>query len=139
MRALIPIAAIIWGAAVQAQIPAQRISAESAQKIVAGCVARDAAQNQSHSIAVTDTGGQLVAVLRMDTRSPGATEFAIEKARASALWGFATSGMEEGARGTPGFADAPHVVTVAGGVPVYNVAQFVLTAELGRPYALLEI
>jgi len=26
-----------------------------------------------------------------------------------------------------------------GGVPVYNVAQFVLTAELGRPYALLEI
>lgn len=26
-----------------------------------------------------------------------------------------------------------------GGVPVYNVAQFVVQAELGRPYALLEI
>jgi Icc-related predicted phosphoesterase len=26
-----------------------------------------------------------------------------------------------------------------GGVPVYNVAQFVVNAELGRPYALLEI
>jgi Icc-related predicted phosphoesterase len=26
-----------------------------------------------------------------------------------------------------------------GGVPVYNVAQFVVSAELGRPYALLEI
>jgi Icc-related predicted phosphoesterase len=25
------------------------------------------------------------------------------------------------------------------GVPVYNVAQFVVSAELGRPYALIEI
>ena len=25
------------------------------------------------------------------------------------------------------------------GVPVYNVAQFVVNAELGRPYALIEI
>jgi Icc-related predicted phosphoesterase len=29
--------------------------------------------------------------------------------------------------------------TTPGGVPVYNVAQFVVQAELGRPYALLEI
>jgi uncharacterized protein GlcG (DUF336 family) len=28
--------------------------------------------------------------------------------------------MLEGARGTPGFADAPHVVTVPGGVPVFS-------------------
>jgi glc operon protein GlcG len=128
MRTSIAVAALVVGASAQAQIATQRISADSAQKIIAGCVARDEAARQSHSIAVTDTGGQLVAVLRMDTSSAGATGFAIEKARASALWGFATAGMEEGARGTPGFANAPNVVTVAGGVPVYSADG---TARLG--------
>ena len=128
MRITIAVAALILGSSAHAQIAAQRISAESAQKIIAGCIARDQAAKQSHSIAVTDTGGQLVAVLRMDTSSAGATGFAIEKAQASALWGFATSGMEEGARGTPGFADAPNVVTVAGGVPIYSADG---TARLG--------
>ncbi len=28
--------------------------------------------------------------------------------------------MEAAAKDTPGFADAPHVVTVAGGVPIYS-------------------
>ena len=28
--------------------------------------------------------------------------------------------MAEGAKGTPGFASAPHVVTVAGGVPIFS-------------------
>ena len=128
MRIAFAVAALLCSATAHAQIAAQRISAENAQKIIAGCVARDAAANQSHSIAVTDTGGQLVAVLRMDRSSAGATGFAIEKARASALWGFATSGMEEGARGTPGFANAPNVVTVAGGVPVFSADG---TARLG--------
>jgi len=128
MRTLIAAAVLVSSSVVSAQIATQRISADSAQKIIAGCVARDVAAKQSHSIAVMDTGGELVAVLRMDTSGPGATDFAIEKARASALWGFATSGMEEGARGTPGFANAPHVVTVPGGVPVYSADG---TARLG--------
>ena len=120
MRLVLAIAALACGSPALAQIPASRIGAASAQAIIDGCVARDAAANQSHSIAVMDTGGQLVAVLRMDRSSAGATEFAIAKARAAALWGFATSGMEEGAKGTPGFANAPNVVTVPGGVPVYS-------------------
>ena len=120
MRTAIIVAALCCGTAAEAQIASQRISAESAQAIIDGCIARDAASGQSHSIAVMDTGGQLVAALRMDRSSAGATEFAIDKARAAALWGFATSGMEEGARDTPGFANAPGVVTVPGGVPVYS-------------------
>jgi glc operon protein GlcG len=36
-----------------------------------------------------------------------------------AAWGFSTAAMADAAKGTPGFANAPHVVTVAGGVPVY--------------------
>lgn len=128
MRTILAFGALAFSAATHAQIPAQRISAASAQAIIDGCVKRDEASNQSHSIAVMDTGGHLVALLRMDRSSAGATEFAIAKARASATWGFATAGMEEGARGTPGFADAPYVVTVAGGVPVYSADG---TARLG--------
>ena len=120
MRSVLTLVLAGWTAAAGAQIPTQRISSASAQAIVAGCVARDEVASQSHSIAVTDTGGHPVIVFRMDRSGPGATDFALEKARAAALWGFPTSGMEEGARGTPGFADAPHVVTVPGGVPVYS-------------------
>ena len=45
---------------------------------------------------------------------------AAAKARAVAAWGFPTARMAEAAQNTPGFGDAPHVVTVGGGVPVYS-------------------
>jgi uncharacterized protein GlcG (DUF336 family) len=57
---------------------------------------------------------------RMDGNAFGMMDFSLEKARAVAAWGFPTSGMEEAAKGTPGFADAPHVVTVPGGVPIFS-------------------
>jgi uncharacterized protein GlcG (DUF336 family) len=47
-------------------------------------------------------------------------DFALAKAEAVAAWGFPTAAMEQAARETPGFANAPHVVTVAGGVPVWS-------------------
>jgi len=47
-------------------------------------------------------------------------DFALAKAEAVAAWGFATADMAEGAKETPGFAFAPHVVTVAGGVPILS-------------------
>ena len=81
---------------------AQSLDARAAQAIVAGCAAHATAKQQSHAIAVVDLGGNLVAALRM------------------ASWGFSTAQMEENAKGTPGFANAPHVVTVAGGVPVWS-------------------
>lgn len=56
----------------------------------------------------------------MDGNALGMMDFSLEEARAVAAWGFATSGMEEAAKGTPGFADAPHVVAVPGGVPVFS-------------------
>ena len=43
-----------------------------------------------------------------------------DKAKAVAAWGFSTAQMATGARETPGFGQAPNVVTVAGGVPVYS-------------------
>lgn len=102
-----------------AQAP-QRLGAEAAQAIVAGCVRHSTGRNQSHAIAVVDAGGHLVASLRMDGNGYGIMDFAIAKARASSAWGGPTSGLAEGAREVPGFAAAPHVVTVAGGVPVFS-------------------
>lgn len=76
---------------------------------------------QSHAIAVVDMGGHLIAALRMDGNGSGIFDFALAKAEAAAAWGFSTAEMVEAAKGTPGFANAPHVVTVPGGVPVYGV------------------
>ena len=120
MRRIIVLAAVSLAAApVQAQV-APRLDAKTAQAIVNGCAAHAAGKNQSHAIAVVDTGGHVIAALRMDHTSSGMMDFALAKAEAVAAWGFATADMAEGAKETPGFAFAPHVVTVAGGVPILN-------------------
>jgi uncharacterized protein GlcG (DUF336 family) len=98
---------------------AQMLDARSAQAIVTGCATHALAKKQSHAIAVVDTGGHLVAALRMDGNGSGIFEFALTKAEAAAAWGFSTAQMLEGARGTPGFDRAPQVVIVPGGVPVF--------------------
>ena len=96
------------------------LDAKAAQAIVAGCAAHASAKMQSEAIAVVDTGGHLVAALRMNGNGSGMMDFAIAKAEAAAAWGFSTAEMVDGAKGTPGFANAPHVVTVAGGVPIFS-------------------
>ncbi len=92
----------------------------AARAIVDGCVAAAKAKGQSHAIVVDDDGGHPVALLRMDGNQPGVTEFAMAKAEATALWHFSTAQMEASAKETPGFRDAPHVVTVPGGVPIFS-------------------
>ena len=100
--------------------PAPMLNAQAAQAIVAGCAAHAAAKKQSHAIVVVDSGGHIVAALRMEGNGTGIFEFARAKAEAAAAWGFSTAQMLENSRGTPGFADAPHVVIVPGGVPVFS-------------------
>jgi glc operon protein GlcG len=115
---LLLIGAVSAGSGASAQ-PAPALDARTAQAIVAGCVAHASAKKQSHAVAVVDTGGHLVAALRMDGNGSGIFDFALAKAQAVAAWGFSTAQMEQAAQETPGFANAPHVITVAGGVPVF--------------------
>jgi glc operon protein GlcG len=96
------------------------ITAQVASKMIEGCVAHATGKRQSHAIAVYDDGAHLVAVLRMDGNPPGATEFAMRKAVAVAYWHFSTAEMGTAVTETPGFRDAPHVVTVPGGIPVFS-------------------
>jgi uncharacterized protein GlcG (DUF336 family) len=119
MRAALIPALTFLSAAAFAQ-PAPVLDAKSAQAIVQGCAAHAAAKQQSHAIVVVDSGGHIVAALRMDGNGSGIFDFAQQKAEAAAAWGFSTAQMIEGARSTPGFADAPHVVIVPGGVPVFS-------------------
>ena len=119
MRVMIVGALMVMAVPAAAQ-PAATLDARAAQAIVAGCVAHSSAKKQSHAIAVVDAGGHLVAALRMDGNGSGIFDFALAKAEAAAAWGFSTAQMLENARGTPGFAEAPHVVTVPGGVPVFG-------------------
>jgi uncharacterized protein GlcG (DUF336 family) len=118
MRRLL-IAALLVAAPAPPAAAAQ-LSAAQAQAIVGACATHSASRNQSHAIAVVDVGGQLVAALRMDGNGYGIMDFAISKARAAAAWGFATGRMATAAQETPGFGSAPHVVTVAGGVPIWS-------------------
>ena len=98
----------------------QRVmDAKTASQIIDGCAAHSRAKNQSHAIAVYDDGGHPVAILRMDGNSPGVTAFAMQKAEAVAHWRFSTANMANSIKQTPGFANAPMVVTVAGGIPVF--------------------
>ena len=96
------------------------IDAKTASKMIDGCVAHSTAKIQSHAIAIYDAGGHAIALLRMDGNSPGVTDFAMQKAAAVAHWRFSTAQMETSAKATPGFANAPRVVTVPGGVPVFS-------------------
>jgi glc operon protein GlcG len=88
--------------------------------MIDGCLAHSKAKGQSHAIVINDAGGHPIAILRMDGNAPGVTKFAIQKAEAVAYWRFSTAEMEASAKRTPGFAQAPHVVTVPGGIPVYS-------------------
>jgi uncharacterized protein GlcG (DUF336 family) len=112
--------AFLAAAGAQADARAASLDARGAQAIVAGCASYAAGRNQSHAVVVVDDGGHLIAALRMNGNGSGVMDFATAKAEAAAAWGFSTAQMAEGARETPGFAAAPHAVTVAGGLPVWS-------------------
>lgn len=96
------------------------LDAGAARAIIEGCATHAVAKKQSHAIVVVDTGGHIVAALRMDGNASGIFDFALTKAQAAAAWGFSTEQMLESARGTPGFDRAPGVVIVPGGVPLFS-------------------
>ncbi len=123
--------ALIAAAAPAGSQPTVTIDARAAQAIIAGCVAEASGRMQSHAIAVVDMGGHLVAALRMDGNTSGILDFALAKAKAAAAWGFSTAQMVVSAKETPGFANAPHVVTVPGGIPVYSADGKALIGAVG--------
>jgi uncharacterized protein GlcG (DUF336 family) len=122
---------LLGSAGSAASQPVVLLDARAAQAIIAGCVADSAKRMQSHAIVVVDPGGHVVASLRMDGNGSGIFDFALAKAEAAAAWGFSTAQMVEAAKGTPGFANAPHVVTVPGGIPVWSADGKAMIGAVG--------
>jgi glc operon protein GlcG len=106
--------------AIPAQAQQATLDAKAAQAIISGCSARALAKGDQQAIAVVDTGGRVIAALRMDRAGFGKMDFAVAKAVAAAAWGFGTAGQADGSKDFPGFARAPHVETVPGGIPVLS-------------------
>ncbi|MFK7863727.1 MAG: heme-binding protein [Pseudohongiellaceae bacterium] len=96
------------------------LTLQVAETVIRGCVAHAVSNNQGVAVAVVDSSGSLISFVRMDGYPPGVGAFAIEKATAVAGWRFSTAQMEVAVQSTPGFANAPDIVTVAGGVPIYS-------------------
>ena len=126
----ISLAALTMPAQAQTQT-SRMLDARAAEAIVHGCVTHAIAKKQSEATVVVDMGGHIVAALRMDGNGSGIFDFALAKAEAAAAWGFSTAQMVENAKGTPGFANAPHVVTVPGGVPVFSADGKVRIGAVG--------
>lgn len=124
-------ALVLVSASLAAEPGPTSLNLAAAESIASGCRAFAAAKGQSHGIAIVDAGGHLVLAARMDGNREGVMAFAIEKAKAAALWGFPTSGMAEAVKSTPGFARAPYVVTVAGGVPIVGPDGRTLIGAVG--------
>ena len=111
--------------------PAPELDSKAAQAIIAGCVAHAISHRNQQAIVVVDRGGRIVASLRMDRASFGKMDFAEAKAVAAAAWGFDTAGQADGAKDFPGFARAPFVQTVPGGVPVLSADGMALVGGVG--------
>lgn len=130
MKRMVP-ALLLCSVAAPAQSGASELTLAAAESIANACRTFASAKGQSHAIAIVDAGGHLILAVRMDGNREGVMAFAIEKAKAVAMWGFPTSGMAEAVKSTPGFAAAPYVVTVGGGVPVYGRDGRTLIGAIG--------
>ena len=131
MKRLVVTGLLLCSVAAPAQTGGPELTLTAAESIANGCRTFASAKGQSHAIAIVDAGGHLILAMRMDGNREGVMAFAIEKAKAVAMWGFPTSGMAEAVKSTPGFAAAPYVVTVGGGVPVYGADGRTLIGAVG--------
>ena len=130
MRYSIALAIVMLATVAPAQ-PVATLDARSVQAIIAGCVAHATAHKNQQAIVVVDRGGRIVASLRMDRAGFGKMDFAEAKAVAAAAWGFDTAGQADGAKDFPGFARAPFVQTVPGGIPILSVDGMSMIGAVG--------
>jgi uncharacterized protein GlcG (DUF336 family) len=124
------LSALLLAAAAARSSPAE-LNASAAQAIIAGCAARAAQHHDQQAVVVVDRGGRIIAALRMDGAEFGKLDFAEAKAVAAAAWGFDTAGQAEGSKDFPGFARAPFVETVPGGVPVLSADGRIALGAVG--------
>ena len=70
------------------------------------------------AVAVTDAGGALIALLRMDGAPPATADVALSKARSAAAFNLPTSALAAGVVAMPGLVTVPNFLAAGGGVPI---------------------
>lgn len=122
--ALLPVLAA--GAAQAADLPRQPVlTLEAAMKVLAAAQGEAAKQGWPGAIAVTDAGGALLAMLRMDGSGPAASDIAPGKARTAAMFRRPTSAFEDAINGPRPAAITGQFVMMAGGLPLVVDGQVV--------------
>jgi uncharacterized protein GlcG (DUF336 family) len=120
-------AACLWAAAASAQVADKRVlTLEGAKMITAAAEAEAKKNNWNVVIAVVDDSGNLIHYVRMDDTQAGSNEFAIGKARTSALFRRPTKVMEDGvAGGRHVIMTFPGAYPVQGGLPLVSAGKMV--------------
>lgn len=98
------------------------LTLEIAKEIAGACEARQLTNNRSPvTIAIYDQGANLILFHRMTGASLGTSDVAMHKGSGAAHFPAPTKYWAKaayGKSGSPGIAELPHIVTLAGGVPI---------------------
>ena len=102
------------------------LTLDIAKKIAGVCESRQLNnKNAPVTIAIYDQGANLILFHRMTGASLGTGEVAMQKGKSAAYFPVATKHWAKaayGKNGSPGIAELPHIVTLAGGVPIVTTA-----------------
>ncbi len=101
------------------------LTADDAQKIVAGCKAEAVKNKWNVTIAVVDDGGFLVHLERLDGAVAQSAGIAIAKAQTSAATRTPTKTLEDIVKDRPATVAFPGRVAVQGGLPILHQGECV--------------
>ena len=94
------------------------LTLDDCKKMIAACEAEARRNDWNVAIAITDDGGHLLLLERMDGATPANAEIAVEKCRSAAASRRSTKAWEDRiAAGRVSLLDMP-VLAVQGGIPV---------------------
>ena len=103
----------------------KRLTHAGAKKIVDTAVAKAKQAGISISVVVADSGGNLLALERMDGAGPQTPEVATRKAWTAAMVRLPTKTVEDMAKDRPGLLGMPGQLRVQGGLPIQVEGEWV--------------
>lgn len=95
------------------------LTSEDVARMVAAAKQEAARHSLNATIAIVDTGGDLLYLERPDTNSANTVEMATGKARTAAFRERPSSALEERVKERPGFLMTPNQIGVRGGIPLF--------------------
>jgi uncharacterized protein GlcG (DUF336 family) len=132
-------AAAAVGSAAKAQTPPAApppsyggpIALEAAARVAAAAEAEAKTRHVAVTIAIVDSGGNLVLEHRMDGASLASVDTAPAKAKSAVMWQRPTASWASVAAGSPAPLSLPHVIISAGGELIVSSGKIVGAVGVG--------